>query len=261
MKAEGKRLKIIWVFLFALIGVITVSLVVLYAPIFNISVIKVKGNTKYSEEEIIQASGLSVGENGYKKLRLNAESILELRLTYSEKNIETLPYIKSSRVSLVFPDGIMIEVQEREPAAYIKYLDNFLIVDREAYVLEVRDTRPDADLKEIRGIEFLKYSVGSRLDAADADLVGLAVEILEAVNESDRNSQLKLSEVLDWVDMVDKNNALLSLDNRIIVRFNPMDKLQYTIDFTKEIFFKKLNSKETGRIVFTEGQNPSFIPE
>lgn len=84
---------------------------------------------------------------------------------------------------------------------------------------------------------------------------------MEAVNESDKNSQLKLSEVLDWVDMVDKNNAILSLDNRVMVRFNPMDKLQYTIDFTKEIFFKKLNSKETGRIVFAEGQNPSFIPE
>lgn len=261
MKSKSRRIKKRWVFLFTLILLMAVSLVILYTPMFNISFIKVKGNTKYSQDEIIQASGILMGENGFKKLRLNVESIFELRLTDNEKNIERLPYIKNSRVSLIFPDGVLIEVQERKPEAYIKYLDNFLIVDKEAFVLEVTDRRPEGDLKEIRGIEFLKYSIGNQLEDTDTDLVRIAVEILEAVNESDKNSQLKLSEVLDWVDMVDKNNAILSLDNRVMVRFNPMDKLQYTIDFTKEIFFKKLNSKETGRIVFAEGQNPSFIPE
>ncbi|NMA67762.1 MAG: FtsQ-type POTRA domain-containing protein [Clostridiaceae bacterium] len=261
MEPGKKRTKKIWVFLFTLICLITSLLVLLYMPIFNISFIKVKGNTKYSADELIQASGILIGENGFKKLRFNNESIFELRLTDSEKNIESLPYVKQCKVSLVFPDGVMIEISEREQEAYISYLDNFLLVDRDGYVLEVTDSRPESYIKEIRGIEFLKYSVGNQLEDTDTDLVKTAVEIIEAIKESDKNSKLKLFDVLDWVDMIDKYNALLSLDNRVMVRFNPKDKLQYTIDFTKEIFFKKLNSKETGRIVFSEGQNSSFIPE
>jgi hypothetical protein len=61
--------------------------------------------------------------------------------------------------------------------------------------------------------------------------------------------------------MISEDNALISLDNRIIVRFNPKDKLQYTMDFTKEIFFKKISTKETGRLEFSGDQNPSFIPD
>ena len=86
-------------------------------------------------------------------------------------------------------------------------------------------------------------------------------EIINTIRNSDEYTNIKLADVLDWVDMVSDNSAIMSLDNRIIVRFNPKDKLQYTIDFTKEIFFKKISTKETGRIEFSGDQNPSFIPD
>ena len=54
---------------------------------------------------------------------------------------------------------------------------------------------------------------------------------------------------------------MISLDNRIIVRFNPKDKLQYVVDFTKEVFFKKISAQEKGRLEFSGDQNPSFIPD
>ncbi len=261
MGTAKKQKKIGAVFFLLLIGFSLILLTILYAPIFNISSIAVGGNTKYTDEEIKQMSGIIPGENGFRKLRLTPRSLLELRLIDSEEKINQLPYIKNSQVRLKFPDRVEISVTERKAEAYISYLDNFLIVDREGYVLEVSDQRPEKGLKEIRGIEFVKYSIGGQLEAQDIGIVRSAVNIIDAVKSSDSNDQLKLFEVLDWVDIIDNNNALLSIDGRVLVQFNPMEKLQYTIDFTKEIFFKKLNSKETGRILFPEGQNPNFIPE
>jgi len=261
MSSAKKGRKIGAVIFLTLIGLSLILLIILYAPIFNISAITVSGSTKYSAEEIKQRSGLVPGENGFRKLKLTPESILELRLVDSETKINQLPYIKSSRVRLRFPDRVEITVTERKAEAFIKYLDSYLIVDREGFVLEVMAERPEKIYKEIKGIEFAKYSIGGQLEAQDIGIVKLAVSIIDAIKSSDSNDTFKLYDVMDWVDIIDSNNAMLSLDGRILVQLNPAAKLQYTIDFTKEIFFKKLNSKETGRILFPEGQNPNFIPE
>jgi cell division protein FtsQ len=233
----------------------------MYTPFFNINSIEVTGSTRYTPEKIKEASGITLGENGFRKLNLAIDSIIGLRILDSEENIEKLPYVKSCTVSLDLPDAVSVKISERQPAAYIRYLDNYLTVDSEGFVLESSSERPEGGLKEIRGIEFTKYKLGGQLEASDIEQIVKGVEILKAVRESDNDTTLKLYDVLDWVDMVDENNVLLSLDSRIVVRFNPEDKLQYTIDFTREVFFKKINTKETGRLEFSGDQGPSFIPE
>ncbi|HHU91159.1 MAG TPA: FtsQ-type POTRA domain-containing protein [Clostridiaceae bacterium] len=251
------RFKIfIFVFVFALCLVI-----LLFAPVFNIKSIEVGGNSRYTAEKIIETSGIMIGENGFRKLRLRPEAILELRLLDSEEKINQLPYVKSCTVKIDFPDNVKIQITEREPAAYIVYFDNYLTVDAQGYVLEAGNTEPPQGLKELRGIDFKKYTIGKQLEESEIDLIYTGVEIINTINNSDKTTDVKLADVLDWVDMVSETNAILSLDNRIIVRFNPKDKLQYTIDFTKEIFFKRISTKETGRIEFSGHQNPSFIPD
>ena len=251
------KLKILIFVLVLALGLV----ILLFAPFFNIKSIEVEGSGRYTAEEIIENSGIMIGENGFRKLRLDPEAILELRLLDSEESIkQQLPYVKSCIVKIVFPDSIKIQITEREPAAYIVHFDNYLTVDSQGYVLEAGASPPEG-LKEIRGIDFKKYTIGRQLEESEINLIQTGVDIINTVYNSDKNTDVKLSDVLDWVDVVSETNAMMSLDNRIIVRFNPKDKLQYTIDFTKEIFFKKISTKETGRIEFSGNQNPSFIPD
>ncbi|NLX64007.1 MAG: FtsQ-type POTRA domain-containing protein [Clostridiaceae bacterium] len=247
--------------IFISVLVLALGLVILlFAPFFNIKSIEVEGNSRYTAQEIIETSGIMIGENGFRKLRLDPEAILELRLLDNEERIMQLPYVKTCTVKIVFPDKIKIHITEREPAAYIVHFDNYLTVDSQGYVLEA-GTSPPEGLKEIRGIDFKKYTIGRQLEESKIELIQTGVDIINTVYNSDKNTDVKLSDVLDWVDMVSETSAIMSLDNRIIVRFNPKDKLQYTIDFTKEIFFKKISTKETGRLEFLGNQNPSFIPD
>lgn len=261
MKKKKRSVKTRLGILLFFLGLISFFLILLFAPFFNISSIEVVGANRYSPEKIKEVSGVLIGENAYRKLKFKAEAILGLRLLDSEDMIKQLPYVKTSRVSIVFPNKILVRITERQPAAYLNHLDNYLAVDNEGYVLETSNDKPMDGLKEIRGIEVAKYTIGGQLETKAISLIGKGIEIIENIRQSDTNTDFKLFEVLDWVDMVDSNKALISLDNRIIVRFNPEDKLRYTIDFTKEIFFKEINSKEKGRIEFSEGQNPTIIHE
>lgn len=260
MKKRRRAKRRLIVFL-VMAGLAIILLFLLFAPIFNIKVIEVEGSTKYTTEKITESSGIIIGENGFRLIPLKPEAILELRLLDSEERISRLPYVKTCTVKLKFPDKVLIKVTEREPAAYLVYFDNYLIVDDQGFVLEVQNEKPTGILKEIKGIDFAKYSIGGQLEASDISLIRTGVTIINTIKTSDELTNLKLFDVLDWVDMVDRSSAMMSLDKRVIVRFDPQDKLQYTIDFTKEVFFKKISSKETGRLEFSGDQNPGFIPD
>lgn len=241
----------------------TVLLVVmlLFTPIFNVRDIRVEGAGYYSEDEIRLASGLAPGQNAYRQIKLSPESILGLRLIDAEAAIEALPRIKEARVFIIFPNGVGIRVTERQPSLYLSYLGSYLTVDSEGYVLEVGQGDPPQDLKEVRGIEFTKYSVGKQLETDDIEQVQTAHNILDAIKKSDEKSDFELWPVVDWIDVVDDDTAMMSFDDRIIVQFDPSDNLQYTVDFAKQIFFTKLGTNERGRLEFIPDQNPSFIPD
>ena len=129
------RLKIlIFVFVLALCLVF-----LLFAPMFNIKSIEVEGSSRYTVEKIIEKSGIVIGENGFRKLRMKPEAILDLRLLDSEEKIGQLPYVKTCIVKIVFPDRIKIQITEREPAAFILFfiLTITLLWTPKGYVFEV----------------------------------------------------------------------------------------------------------------------------
>jgi cell division protein FtsQ len=258
-KRKRRGLRII---LLLLPTMLILSLVmILYTPLFNIMHIDVSGAEFYSADEIVQASGIHPGENGYRKIRISPEAILGLRLIDAEDAIEALSYVKEAVVRLVFPNSVKITITERKPAACIVYLGSFLTIDDDGYVLEVSSNRPPEDLKEIRGVDFTKYAIGERLESDNIGYVHIADDIVKAVKRSDSNSDFLMWPMIDWIDIVNSKSALMSLDNRVLVRFDPTDNLQYTIDFAKQIFFTKISTNERGRLEFVPGLDPSFIPE
>jgi cell division protein FtsQ len=258
---KKKRSKARFKILLALLALAFALLFLMFAPIFNIKYIEVIGSEKYTDEEIIAASGIRIGDNGFRKLKITPESLFEFRILDSEEGIKRLSYVNTCKVSIVFPDKVLIKITDRKPAAYLVYFDNFITVDEQGFVLEAAHSKPVGDLKEIRGIDFSRYVLGGQLETSNITLIRVGVDIINAINRSDENSDIKLADVLDWVDIINENDAMLSLDNRVIVRFDPKDKLQYYIDFTKEIFFKKISTQESGRLEFSGDQNPSFIPD
>lgn len=62
-----------------------ILLFLLFAPFFNIKDIAVIGSEKYTAEEIIAVSGINIGENAFRKLKMEPKSLFELRILDSEE--------------------------------------------------------------------------------------------------------------------------------------------------------------------------------
>ena len=159
-KKSHKWIKIILViFLLVLLLVI-----LLLSPIFNITAIYVKGNSKISKQEIISLSQIQLGENIFKYINIKIM-----------QNIKTNPYIDEVKITRNYPSEITIEVKERENKYMLKINETYYSISTQGYILDKSiDTY---QLPEIIGYktETIDIILGNRL--IDDDL-----EQLEKIN-------------------------------------------------------------------------------
>ena len=86
-------------------GAITTALIIF----FKVQTVTIQGNERYTEEEILEVSGIETGENMF----------LLNKFAIRDRISEELPYIQSVRFWRNLPDTIVIEVNECEPVAAV----------------------------------------------------------------------------------------------------------------------------------------------
>lgn len=231
-----------------------------YLPILTVSRIVVVGSSQLPQEEIVAVSGVMVGGNAFHDLR-PTRSILRLGMPGRETAVESMAWIRDADVRFLLPDTVRITIRERTAAAWIDWVGNCLVLDENGVVLESLPSVEGRGWKEVRGIQFDQYTLGAELTADDPMLLDTALLVLQAVKESDRDSEFNLWNEMDHVDVLRTNRVILSIQDRVAVRLDPDVDLQYVIDFTKEIFFNHIGDGEAGMIDFTKGGSPSFEPD
>jgi len=125
-------------------GVVIVILMMILGISAFLSVVEisVEGTSLYSVEEVVDASGLSFGNN---LMFLNTQTI-------SQNIRAALPFVSSVQISRNLPGTVHIEVTESEARASIAFAGDILIIDSSGRVLMRSDHNPSG-LIEIRGIE------------------------------------------------------------------------------------------------------------
>ncbi len=131
---KRKRVLSLCVFVLLIIGAVMV-----FAPVFNIDKIQVKGNAKVSTEDIIQTGRIFTGDN-----------IWLFQKGRAEKRISEIPYVDAVDISVSVPNKVVVTVKESKPYGYVRAGKKlFLIVDRDGKILE-QATKVSKKLKEIK---------------------------------------------------------------------------------------------------------------
>jgi len=120
----------------------------------------VEGVSVYTAEEIVEVSGLSVGDN-----------LLFINTQNASHNIrDMLPFVNTVQITRKLPDTIHIEIIESTAIAYVFFAGKYYIIDSLGRVLEHVGNLEDsmsaaANVKmiEIRGVEIEETLVGKNL--------------------------------------------------------------------------------------------------
>ena len=221
---------------------------VLFSVFFKIKHITVSGSGIYDDWRIIEASGITVGNNAYAV----SESSAEKRIT------EKFPYISS--VSLSHPSPSTLELSVTEDSA-----EYFFVIDGEYFILSdslrVLEIISDRDIMQTRHAGLLEISVsgvsravvGSRVEFVSDIYYDYAVKTLRIFAECSMSSHITR------VNCSSKFDVYFIYDERFRIEVGNTDDLQMKLTFADAVI-KDLPESETG-IINVENQNAFFIAQ
>ena len=184
-------------------ALICISVVVAMSIFFRVSRVEVEGNEDYTDQQIVDATGIDTGDNLFFLNRIGAVSRMMARL----------PYIQEASISRVLPDKVVITVRESSAVATVHSETSSWMIDRDCKMMTAVTESEAAGLIPVSGITAILPNVGDviQVQEGDEDKIEYLGEILLEIEV--RGLQSKISRV----DISDVSNPTLVYDDRFEV--------------------------------------------
>lgn len=213
---------------------------------FKVDVIAVEGNARYTQEEIIAASGVAPGDNLF---ALNAHLVAD--------NIHSaLPYVRESTVERALPSKLILRVTESQAAVSLRSDEGWCLMDARGKLLELGGESLKTQAAQVTGLTVLEPVVGEHV----------------AVEEEQQDKATALTQLLTTMEALGMLNHLNSVDmtasNRMefgyLERFTVQVPLSCDFSYkmqTLDYVVSMLEENESGLIDLTRSDKTHFIPE
>ena len=132
---------------------------------FRVSRIEVINASEYTDEEIINASGVERGANLFFIDRFKAASMI----------FSDLPYMDTVSITRQLPNKIVIQAEGSAPAAYMVIDEDYWLLDRRGKMLGTTDSLTAEKYPEIRSLEPMTALEGEDMLVEGTDAERLAV--------------------------------------------------------------------------------------
>lgn len=183
---------------------ICISVIVAMSIFFRVNHIEVEGNEDYTDEQVIEATGIDTGDNLFFLNRIGAVSRMLARL----------PYIQEATISRVLPNKIIITVKESSAVATVSTETSYWMIDRDCKLMTAVTESEAQGLIHVTGITPVMPGVGDKMevDAGEEPKVEYLSEILLEIEV--RGLQSRITDL----DITDVSNPTFVFDNRFDVK-------------------------------------------
>ncbi|MDD3164372.1 MAG: FtsQ-type POTRA domain-containing protein [Oscillospiraceae bacterium] len=224
-------------FAIRLITMLAVILAVLFCVFlfFRIETIAVSGSTHYTDEEIVSASGLSVGDN---LMLMNKSAAASDMMAW-------LPYVQRVKISRKLPGTAVITVQECNAVAAAQDESGaWWLLGADCKLLEQIDAANAEQYMALTGVTLTAPVIGCIAQATQEDAIGAAATMLTAME------QYALLDVITGVDLTKLYAVEIWYGKRFEIKLGSTDNLAYKIQYLQAVL-KNLNENQSGVIDLT----------
>lgn len=211
-------------------------------PYFGVKNIKVIGNKNISQKDIILLSKISVGNN-----------IFYLNLKDSKNSILSNPYISSAEIVRKLPSDVEISVKEREALFYNSKDNKFLVVDKNAIVLQQRDDIKGMKLVKLDGLNYEKAQIGKAIEDEDSR----KIDVVKALGDIILDNKILGITSIDISSLID----IKIYYGNILIKIGSEDDIDKKINKALNIISRKELKGAKGYIDVSFEGNPVFFIE
>ncbi len=185
---------------------------------FQVNTFEIHGVENYSEDAVIIASGIELGQ-----------SILLVDKSKVASQINTrLPYVQSVQIERRLPGTVVITVTEGKAAASVRseYDEYWLIDDKGKLMEQVNEDRA-ASVTQISGVSALLPVAGDqiRLSQEDQQRLDVALELLQQLERYDLAGQIVS------IDVTQLYNIVMYYTDQFEIQLGSTEELDYKIKY------------------------------
>ena len=178
-----------------IIVIVIVTILLLCSPIFDIKNIEISGNSKNSNEKIINFSGLKLHTN-----------IFKFNKGLIKSNIKENAYIENVEITRKLPSTVQIEIEEREAKYMLQFADSYVYINNQGYMLEISKEKLDVPILIGFTTDLSNIKAGNRINVADLNKMNMVIKIYEAAKSNG------LGELVTKIDISNEKNYTIILE-------------------------------------------------
>ncbi len=224
---------------------VVLGIIFLLSVLLRVSEIRVEGNVHYTDQEIINATGLETGDNIF-----FFDKFATISRAYTK-----LPYLEEVTVERQLPATLTIRVVESKALAYLVVGDEDWTIDRSCKILGKAVEGETEQLIPIKGVQPGTLMIGERLERADGneERVDYLAELLYQLQERGLASETR------WVDFTDSNKVFFRYTDKYTVIIGDSENVEHKFAMLISVL-SQLKEGDVGTIDLSNGQNAHFIP-
>ena len=228
---RGLRRKFTLYYLIALMFAAALAVGLSLTVFFNITTIEVQiENSRYTAEEIVDASGIKAGDN---LIRIASKKA-------SKAIVDAFPYAAKAQVLRRFPESVLIYVELTEPAEALSADTGYLLVDSRGRILETDLPLRPVGYPQVFGVESIEQlAPGEYLPEQSKKAYDLLLQITAAIEKES-------FEGIDVIDLRDFLNLRLLYRGRIAIELGSRMEIEYKIRLAKAALDSEENKEFVG---------------
>lgn len=226
--------------------VVTIAALLCAATVFfRVGQIKVTGVSPYSDEAIIEATGIQTGSS----------------LIFFEKNrairqlFAACPYLETVRIHRQYPDTLEIIVTQSEPVAVIQSGDAGYVLSAAGKILQKTRQPEKAGLCIVTGVQLESPIVGKNAKFSSEERQKPLILALNTFREND------ILKEIGTVCLEELYDISFTYTDRFTVKIGTTDDLDRKLRYMHTLINEKISSTATGTIDVSDVRTARFIPD
>ena len=215
---------------------------------FQVGEIHVQGNQIYSEEQIAEASGISMGDNLVSIRKPNAASMI----------MSSLPFVERVHIERTLPDTVTITVTDSEVTFAIRAENEaYYLINTQGKVLKEIKTADAADYPTLEGLVIAEPTIGAAIYVAEEQQKNMdaALELMSQLED------YGIAGAVSRIDVTKLYSIMAYYGSQYEIMLGGNDNLAYKVEYLASVL-DKLGDDKSGVIdlTFEEEKKARFQP-
>lgn len=220
------RTTVLYIVMFVII--VAAALAFSFTIIFKTNNIEVIGETPYTADQIIDASGLHKGDN-----------IFLSRKKAAAKNIvDAFPYIESAEITFKIPGTQVIKVEGAIPSYEVSINGGYVVVSSKGRVLAHNEERTPS-IPLLKGVRVKDTEVGAYIKFEKSATQQILADLINSINDNDIPG-------IYGIDISNAANIKLNYGNRITILLGVPEDVGYKLRTAMAIIENELSETDKG---------------